>query len=175
MLLYILGGLAAVIVLIIVFASTRPSSFSLARSTTINSTPDRVFPLINDFHRWADWSPWEKIDPSMKREFAGPVSGVGAAYSWDGNSKAGAGSMQITRSDMPSKIDVNLNFTRPFKANNLTEFTTTQSGNSTVVTWKMSGPLDLFGKVFHLFANMEKMVGGDFEKGLASMKEIAEK
>ena len=83
--------------------------------------------------------------------------------------------MQITRSDMPSKIDVNLNFTRPFKANNLTEFTTTQSGNSTVVTWKMSGPLDLFGKVFHLFANMEKMVGGDFEKGLASMKEIAEK
>ncbi|MEP6762992.1 MAG: SRPBCC family protein [Gemmatimonadaceae bacterium] len=175
MLLYILGGLAAVIVLIILFASTRPSTFSLVRSTTIGASPDRVFPLINDFHKWSDWSPWEKIDPAMKRAFTGPESGVGAAYSWDGNNKAGAGSMQITRSDMPNKVDINLNFTRPFKANNLTEFTTAPSGNSTVVTWKMSGPLDLFGKVFHLFVNMEKMVGTDFEKGLASMKAIAER
>ena len=176
MLTNILLVLMLAIIVVLVLAAMKPATFRLERSTTINAPPDRVFALINDFHNWESWSPWEKIDPGMKRTYSGPSSGVGAAYAWDGNNKAGSGSMKIANSVAPSAIDINLDFVRPFKANNMTEFRTTPGANgATNITWAMHGPNQFMGKLVKVFFNMENLVGRDFERGLANMKAVAEK
>jgi uncharacterized protein YndB with AHSA1/START domain len=160
--------------LFLAFVATRPNVFIVTRSGHINVAPENVFPLINDFHNWTRWSPWEKKDPNLKRTYSGAPAGVGAHYAWAGDKNVGEGSMTITESVPASRIRLDLNFLKPFKADNLTVFTFTPEGGGTRVDWRMEGPVPFLFKIMHLFFNMDKMVGNDFEKGLAEMKRVAE-
>lgn len=168
----VIVALAAVI---LVFAATRPDTFSVVRTASIKAPPDKIFPLINDFHKWGSWSPWEKLDPAMKRTFSGPDSGKGSAYAWDGNNKVGKGSMEITEIAPPSRITIKLDFEKPMKGHNVTVFTLEGKGDSTLVTWNMHGPTSYLAKVIGIFFSMDKMIGKDFDTGLADLKAIAEK
>jgi uncharacterized protein YndB with AHSA1/START domain len=168
-------GITAIIVIILGLALAQPNNFTVTRSTTIKAAPEKIYPLINDFHNWSTWSPWEHLDPNMVRTFSGPATGVGAVYGWEGNDQVGAGRMEITGAAAPSKIDIKLDFLKPFESHNTTVFTLEPKGDSTTVVWTMSGPSAFITKLMGVFVSMDKMVGPDFEKGLASMKAVAEK
>jgi carbon monoxide dehydrogenase subunit G len=160
---------------ILVYAATRPDDFRVQRSTSIKAPPEKIFPLINDFHRWDAWSPWEKMDPAMKRTYGGVASGKGATYAWEGNSKVGEGRMEIADASPPSKVTIKLDFVKPIEGHNIAEFTLEPKGDSTNVTWTMYGPAAYIAKVIGIFVSMDKMIGNDFETGLANMKAVAEK
>ena len=167
----------AVIVLLAAFfayAATKPGTFRVQRAASIQAPQEKVFALIQDFHRWGSWSPWEKLDPEMKRTHSGAASGKGAVYEWDGNSKAGAGRMEITDTSPSAKVIIKLDFIRPFEGHNVVEFALDSKGGSTNVTWLMYGPNRFMGKVMSVFINMDRLIGKDFEAGLANMKTIAE-
>ncbi|HEX5127755.1 MAG TPA: SRPBCC family protein [Rhodocyclaceae bacterium] len=169
--------IAVVIVLIavvLIYAATKPDSFRIERSATIKASPEKVFALINDFRAWGVWSPWEKMDPKLKRSFSGATSGEGTVYAWEGTSRVGAGRMEITESLPSSKIIIKLDFFKPFEAHNTAEFTLKPAGDSTTVTWAMYGPSPYIAKVMTIFFNMDKTVGKSFEEGLANMKAAAE-
>ena len=170
-------GAAIVVVLIaavLLFAATRPDSFRVMRTTSIKAPPERIFPLINEFNRWSAWSPYEKKDPAMKRTFSGPAAGKGAVYAWEGNKDVGKGRMEIADASVPSRVVLNLDFSEPFEAHNVVDFTLEPKGDATQVTWAMRGPMPFLSKVITLFVDMDRMVGGDFETGLANLKAIAE-
>ena len=162
------------VVAVLAFAATRPNTFHVARSTVIKAPPETVFALIDDFHHWRAWSPYENLDPAMTRTYGGPASGLGATYGWDGKGKAGAGQMEIVKAVAPSELDITLTFTKPFEAHNRAIFTLAPEGDGTRVTWAMEGPAPLMFKVMSLVVNMDKLVGRDFETGLASLKAAAE-
>lgn len=170
----ILLALAIIAILFIVIIAGRPDEFVVSRSTRISAPPERVFPHVNDLHAWEAWSPWAKMDPNAKMTFEGAAAGVGAGYTWDGNKKVGAGRMTILESRPSNLIRLKLEFLRPFKATNEAEFTFKPEGNQTVVVWSMSGKSNFFFKVFGLLTDCDKMIGKDFEKGLASLKSVAE-
>ncbi|MCU1321055.1 MAG: hypothetical protein JWM43_704 [Acidobacteriaceae bacterium] len=166
--------LVAVVVILIV-AWSKPNSFRVQRSATINASPQKIAALINDFHNWNDWSPWAHIDPDMKTTYSGPASGVGSVYLWEGNSKVGQGRMEIL-AIQPTQTTVKLDFLKPFEGHNTTDFIFQPQGSSTQVEWVMYGPMTFFpGKLMSVFTSMDKMIGGDFEKGLANLKVAAEK
>jgi len=171
----IAGVLVIGIAVILVLAAMKPDQFRVQRSVAINAPPDKIFPLINDFKAWPAWSPYESRDPGMKRSYGARTSGEGAAYAWDGNSNVGSGNMLITDAPVPSRVTLNLNMERPIEAHNIVDFTLTPAGNSTTVTWAMRGDVPFFAKIIHVFMNMDKMVGGDFENGLAKLKAAAER
>lgn len=175
MLLYVLLGVVALILIILVLAALKPNEFSVVRSIAINAPADRIFPHVNDFHAWTGWSPWEKMDPALNRTYSGPTSGKGAKYAWSGNKKVGSGSMEITDSTSPSRVMLNLDFMMPFEAHNTTEFTFVPQGGGTLVTWTMRGPAPFMIKVMHVFMDMDKMVGKDFDKGLVDLKAVSER
>ena len=160
---------------VLLFAATRPDTFQVQRTATIQAPPEKIFPLINDFNRWNAWSPWEKKDPGMKRSFGTVTAGKGAVYAWDGNKDVGQGSMEITESAAPSRLAIRLSFVKPFEAHNNVEFSLAPRGAATQVTWTMHGPVPYISKIIHMFVDIDRMVGGDFEAGLASLKAIAEK
>lgn len=170
----ILIVLVVLIAALLAFAASKPGTFRIRRAMTIKAPPERIFPLINDFHNWGSWSPWEKLDPAMKRTYSGAPNGKGAMYAWEGNGKAGAGNMEIAQSSPSSAVTINLNFIKPFEGHNITEFTLTPVGDSTNVTWDMHGPSPFMSKLMQVFMSMDSMVGKDFEAGLANMKRIAE-
>jgi carbon monoxide dehydrogenase subunit G len=145
------------------------------RSTSIKAPPGKIFPFINDFQNWAAWSPYEKLDPQMKRSRSGAASGKGSVYEWEGNSKVGKGRMEIADMSAPSLVRINLDFVRPFEAHNIAEFTLDPKGESTNVTWAMHGPAPYVSKLMGLFFSMDRMIGKDFETGLANLKSLAEK
>lgn len=165
----------AIVVIILGLALAQPNSFTVTRSTTIKAPAEKIYPLISDFHNWTSWSPWEHLDPKMVRTYSGPASGTGAIYNWEGNDQVGAGRMEITGAAVPSKIDIKLDFLKPFESNNTCVFTLENKGDNTTVVWTMSGPSAFITKLMGVFVSMDKMVGPDFEKGLASMKAVAEK
>jgi len=167
-------GVAALVVLFVALVAVQPSEFTITRSATISAPPATVFPLVNDFHAWGAWSPWEKLDTGMKKTFSGSEKGKGAVYEWSGNDKVGTGRMEITDSRENAQIDIKLDFIAPFAASNTTLFTFVPEGAGTKVVWAMSGHNNFLSKAFSLFMNMDKMVGSDFEKGLAEMKKAAE-
>ncbi len=169
----ILIALAVIVAVFVVVVAMQSADFRITRSATISAPPEAVFALVNDFHKWEAWSPWEKLDPALKRVYEGPSAGTGSVYSWAGNSQAGEGRMTITESRPSELIRINLEFLKPFKATNTTEFTFKPEFNQTVVTWSMTGKKNFLFKAVHLLMNMEKMVGGDFEKGLVAMKSAA--
>jgi hypothetical protein len=140
----------------------------------MNVPQARAFELINDFPQWSAWSPWEKLDPGMKREFSGPGAGPGASYSWSGNKDVGSGRMTIKDSLAPEQIKIALDFLTPFEAHNLTTFSIRSSGAGSTVTWMMDGENNFVSKAFCVFMDMDKMVGKDFEAGLQNMKQLAE-
>ena len=174
MLAKILIGIALVLALFLAVAAFQPAHFKIERSATIAAPPATVFPHVNDFHRWEAWSPWAKLDPAMKTTYAGSPAGTGAVYSWAGDSKVGEGRMTLTDSRPNDRITIKLEFLKPFAATNTTEFIFRPSADQTAVTWTMSGEKDLMSKAFGLFVNMDKMIGADFEKGLAQLKAVAE-
>jgi hypothetical protein len=170
----ILIALVVIVIVFVVVVAMRPADFRITRKTTIAAPAEIIFQNVNDLHKWDAWSPWAKLDPAMKQTHEGTPAGVGAIYSWDGNKEVGAGRMTITESRTNEVIRIKLEFLKPFAAVNDTEFTFKQDGDQTAVTWTMSGKNNFMSKAFCMFMDMDKMVGGDFEKGLASLKTIAE-
>ena len=170
----ILIGLAVIIVVLVVIIALQPSHYTVERSATMNAPAGAVFAQVNDFHRWNAWSPWAKLDPAMKQKFEGAPAGTGAVYTWAGNKDVGEGRMTITESHPGDLIKIKLEFIKPFAATNATDFAFKPQGNQTTVTWTMSGDKNFIAKAFGIFMNMDKMVGGDFEKGLAQLKLIVE-
>lgn len=175
----IIGIVAGCVVIFIVgvlaYAATKPDTFRVARSTVIKAPADKIFPLINDYRQWTAWPPYENKDPQMKRTFSNVTAGKGATYAWEGDSNVGAGNMVIADSAPPSKVAIKLNMVKPIAASNDVTFTLTPQGGDTSVTWAMQGAVPYFAKVIHVFFDMDKMVGGDFEAGLAKLKMAAEK
>lgn len=173
-----LAGIIFIIILVVallIITASRPNTFSLVRSADVSASPERVFAQLNDFKNWAAWSPWEAMDPNLQRNFSGAASGKGSKYAWIGNKKVGEGNMEITRSVASSNIELDLNFLKPFKASNVTEFTLTPKSGGTHLNWEMRGPLNLFMKLMHMFMDMDGLVGKDFEKGLSKLKALVEK
>lgn len=174
MLTTILMVVAVIVVLFVIVVALQPADFRVTRTANISTSAPVVFALVNDLHEWEAWSPWEKMDPALKKTFEGPSAGTGARYSWAGNKKVGEGRMTITESRPGELIRIKLEFLKPFKATNTTEFSFKPRGDQTVVTWSMSGTNNFMGKAMRLFTDMDRMVGSQFETGLAQMKSVAE-
>lgn len=171
----IAAGVAVLaIVVVLIYAATRPDEFRVARSASIKAPPEKIAPYINDLRRHVEWSPWEKMDPDMTRSYSGAPAGLGQHYDWDSKKQVGAGSLHITEITA-SRTRMNLDFTRPFKSNNFVEFGFEPKGDSTEVTWTMHGNSPYWAKVMHVFMNPDKMVGGAFAQGLSDLKTLAEK
>ncbi|MGY4831468.1 SRPBCC family protein [Sphaerotilaceae bacterium SBD11-9] len=167
--------IVALIAAVLLYATTRPDTFSVQRSALIKAPADKVFAQINDFHAWQAWSPWEKLDPGMQRTHSGAPAGKGAAYAWKGNSKVGEGRMEIVESVPASKLSIKLDFIEPFEGHNVADFTLQPQGDATQVTWVMHGPAPYVTKLMGLFVSMDSMIGKDFEAGLANLKTSTEK
>ena len=170
----ILAVLAAIIVVLVIVVALQPADFRIARSATFAAAPATVFAQVNDLHKFQDWSPWAKIDPAAKATFEGPSAGTGASFSWAGNMEVGEGTMTITESHPSDLIRFRLDFRKPMAGTNTAEFTFKPEGDKTVVTWSMSGHNNLLAKAVSLAVNCDRMVGGQFEKGLADLKTIVE-
>jgi uncharacterized protein YndB with AHSA1/START domain len=168
-------AVAAIVAAFLIYAATQPDTFRVQRTTTIKAPPEKVFALIEDFDQWRAWSPWEKLDPAMKRTMSGAEKGKGAVYAWDGDKNVGAGRMEIVEAAPSSRIAIQLDFLRPFASRNTAVFTLEPKGDATSVTWTMQGPSSYITKLIGIFVSMDSMIGKDFDAGLASMKSIAEK
>ena len=174
MLKIILLALAVVIVAFAVVVAMQPAEFRVARSTTMSAPPQVIFAQVDDLRKWETWNPWQKKDPAMKLNFAGPAAGPGASYAWVGNKDVGEGRLTIIESRPNDLVRIKLEFMKPFAATNIATFTFKPEGNQSAVTWSMEGKNNYFAKALHLVMNMDRMVGGEFEKGLADMKKVAE-
>jgi uncharacterized protein YndB with AHSA1/START domain len=163
----ILGGFAA-------WVSMQPASFKIVRAATIAAPPEKVFAAVNDFHNWQAWSPWLALDPAAKSTFEGPAAGPGAKFAWAGNDKVGEGRMEIKDTKPNERVLIKLDFVKPMQGTADTEFTLKPAGNGTEVTWTMRGEDGFVGKAARFFMDIDKMVGGDFERGLAQLKAVAE-
>jgi uncharacterized protein YndB with AHSA1/START domain len=166
--------LALAIAAVLILASRKPDTFQVQRAASIKAPPDKIFALINDFHQWQSWSPYETKDPDMQRTYSGAASGKGAIYEWKGNKNVGSGRMEILHAPPPSKVVIKLDFFTPFEGHNTAEFTMQPQGDSTNVIWLMHGPCPFMMKVMHVFMNMDNMIGKDFAAGLANLKRITE-
>jgi uncharacterized protein YndB with AHSA1/START domain len=175
----VLLGIAAVLglalVVILGLAATKPATFRVEREANIAAPPETVFAELNDFHRWADWSPWEKLDPQMRKQYSGSPTGQGAVYEWDGNSQAGQGRMTITESKPSERVVIHLEFIKPFSGDNQTTFSVAAANGGSHVHWLMTGPNSFTSKVMSVFANLDALIGPDFERGLANLKAVCEK
>lgn len=170
----ILIGGVLLIAAVLIYAATQPDTFRVQRTTTIAASPQKIFDLIDNFHSWSAWSPWEKMDPAMKRSYSGTATGKGAIYEWEGNDKVGKGRMEIVQSSPPSNVIIRLDFSKPFEAHNTVEFTIMPNAGATNVTWSMIGHNPYLAKLMQVFFSMDRMVGKDFETGLANLKASAE-
>ncbi len=170
----ILAILILLVVVLSVVVAMQPEDFKVTRTASVTAPPDRVFEQVNDFHKWDAWSPWAKLDPNMKTIYSGSASGPGASYAWVGNDEVGEGKMTITQSHPSDHVKIDLEFIKPFAAKNVTEFVLKPEGNKTNVTWTMAGKNNFISKAFCMVMDMDKLVGGDFEKGLAQMKTVVE-
>jgi hypothetical protein len=170
----IVAAVAVAVAIILILAAIKPGRFSIRRDIVVRAPAEKIFPLIADFHRWGSWSPYESKDPAMKRTFGGAASGKGAVYAWEGNKNVGSGRMEITDASAPSKVVIKLDFFAPFEAHNIAEFTMLPQGDGTSLTWLMHGPAPFISKLMQVFMNIDKMVGKDFEVGLANLKKLAE-
>lgn len=172
MLIIILASLAALVLLVVLLAATKPKTFRYERRATIAAQPEKVVALLNDFRQWQSWSPWEKLDPGMQRTHSGAAAGVGAIYQWSGNKKAGSGRMEIL-ANTATLVKIQLDFIAPFKARNLTEFSVVANGAASDVVWAMSGESPFVSRIMSVFIDLDKMIGKDFESGLANINRVA--
>ena len=169
------GIIVVLVAALLGYAATKPDTFRIQRSAIMKAPPVKIFALINDFHNWGSWSPWEKLDPLMKKTHSGAANGLGAVYEWEGNKQVGKGRMEITEASSPSNVTIKLDFFKPFEAHNTAEFTLAGQGDSTNVSWTMLGRQPFMFKVMGVFFSLDKMIGKDFETGLANLKSITEK
>ena len=167
--------LAVAIGVVLLIAASKPDTFHIERAATINAPADRIFAVLSDFRQWTGWSPWEHRDPALKRSYSGAERGKGAIYGWEGNKDVGTGRMEILQANAPSKLVIKLDFLKPFEAHNTAEFTMLPQGNATKVHWVMHGPAPFMSKVMQVFMSFDKMIGKDFETGLANLKQLTEK
>jgi hypothetical protein len=174
MLTILVAIVALALALVLLLALRHPPTFSLRRSIQVQAGPERIYPLIEDFHRWPAWSPWEHRDPQMRREYSGADRGTGAVYAWEGNKAVGQGRMEITGAQPARQVDIQLDFLKPFEAHNRTVFRLQPQGAGTEVVWEMSGPANFITKLMQVFGAMDRMVGKDFDAGLAKLKAAAE-
>ncbi|MEZ5399695.1 MAG: SRPBCC family protein [Bryobacteraceae bacterium] len=171
----ILIVIVALLAAFLAVAAMQPDTFTVTRTATVAAAPETVFALVNDFHEWPKWSPWEQLDPNMTRTHTGSPAGQGASYAWTGNSDVGSGRMTIAESRPNEHVRIDLEFIEPFASKSITDFSFQPEGAGTKVEWKMSGDNNFISKIFGLLmGGMDKMVGPDFEKGLAQMKSAAE-
>jgi Polyketide cyclase / dehydrase and lipid transport len=168
-------GLAFVIVVVAIAIAKQPKDFRIERSATLAAPADAVFAQVNDFHNWRAWSPWERLDPALKRSYDGPAAGTGARYAWVGNKNVGEGRMTILDSRPGELVRIKLEFFKPFAARNTAEFRFQPAGRGTAVTWSMSGHNNFMSRAMCLFMNMDRMVGGQFEQGLSNLKGVVER
>ncbi len=167
--------IAVFVAAVLVYTAMQPDTFRVERSVVIKAPPEKIFPNINGFHQWEDWSPWEKIDPAIKRTYSGAESGKGAAYGWQGNKDVGTGRMEIVESTPSSNVLIKIDFMEPFEGHDMVQFTLAPQGDGTKVTQAMYGPNPFLAKLMGLFFSMDKMVGQKYEEGLGSLKAIAER
>lgn len=169
------GVLAAAVVLLLLFAAAKPDAFRVERKIVIKASPEKIFPWLEDPKKTTEWSPWEKMDPNVKKTFSGAAKGKGAVYEWDGNKDIGAGRLEITESVPPTTVVMDLHFLRPMDDRSVARYETKAVDGGTEVTWSISGKNTFVAKIMCVFMNMDKMIGGEFEKGLADLKTLAEK
>ena len=175
MLKWILLSVVGIVVVFIVVVALQPADFKVERSATVRAPANAAFAQVNDFQNWRAWSPWEKVDPALKRNYDGPKAGIGAIYAWQGNKDVGEGRMTITESRPGELVRIKLEFFKPFAATNIAEFSFKPAGaDNTAVTWTMTGQNNFLSKAMCLFVDMDRMVGGMFEQGLAQMKTVLE-
>ena len=174
MLIQILLALVAIVLVLVIIVAVQPSEFHVERSAKISAPPAEVFSQVNNFHAWEAWSPWEKMDPTMKKTYEGPPAGTGAIYSWVGSSQVGEGRMTLTESQPNDLIRIKLEFFKPFAGTNTAEFAFKPERDETLVTWSMDGKYSFIPKAMNLVMNINKMIGGQFETGLAQMKSVVE-
>jgi uncharacterized protein YndB with AHSA1/START domain len=160
---------------VLILAERKPDTLRVTRATSIKAPAETIFPLINDFHQWGDWSPYEHKDPAMKRSYSGAESGKGAVYAWDGNNNVGSGRMEILETRAPSRIVIKLDFIKPFEGHNTAEFTMLPQGDATNLAWTMVGPAPFMSRLMQVFIDLDRMIGKDFEAGLANLKKLTEK
>ncbi|OYY36902.1 MAG: polyketide cyclase [Rhodospirillales bacterium 24-66-33] len=175
MLAIVVAVVLATIAAILIYAATRPDSFRVERSATMNAPAEKIFPYIDGLKRWTEWSPYEGRDPAMKRAYSGAESGKGAVYEWDGNDNVGKGRMEIVDSTPPHRVVIKLDFLKPFEGHNMAELTVEPKGSQTIVTWAMYGPSTFMTKLIGTFMDMDDMIGRDFAAGLAKLKTVVEK
>ena len=167
--------LAVAIAAVLILAVTKPNTLRVQRAIRIKAPAEQIFPLINDFHQWITWSPYENKDPAMKRTYSGADSGKGAVYAWDGDKNVGSGRMEILETAVLQKIVIKLDFFTPFEGHNTAEFTMLPQGDVTNLSWTMTGPAVFMSKMIQVFMNLDRMIGRDFETGLANLKKLTEK
>lgn len=165
---------AAALVVLLAYAATRPDAFTIARSATVNAPPEKVHALINDLRAFNTWNPFDKKDPNIRGTYKGPAAGPGAHYAFQGNKEVGSGSLEIVQSE-PQRVTMRLDMLEPFEAHNTVQFSLARRGNATEVTWVMDGRTPYLAKIMHIFFDVDRMVGGEFEKGLADLKSRAER
>jgi uncharacterized protein YndB with AHSA1/START domain len=164
----------AVVAGLLAYAATKPDTLRVERTATINASPEKIYPLISDFHQWASWSRYERLDPAMKKTYSGAASGTGAVYEWSGNSDVGQGRMEIVDTAEPTRITTRLDFMSPLETRSTATSVPTPRGGATEASWTMEGPSAYVVKVMSVFADMDAMIGKDFETGLSSLKALAE-
>ncbi len=174
MLIKILIGVGVLVALLAVVIAMQPAAFRIVRKATLAAPATKVFAQVNDFHNWREWSPWERLDPALKRSYDGPPAGHGAVYAWVGNKNVGEGRMTLVESRPNELVRIKLEFFKPFQATNEAEFTFQQQGNETAVTWSMTGTRNFMFKAMGMLMNMDKMVGGQFEEGLTNLRSVVE-
>lgn len=167
--------IAVAVIAVLGLAATKPDTIRVERTVTVNAKPEKIFPLISDLREQNKWSPWDKKDPAMKRTFSGAEKGIGAVYEWDGNKEVGAGRLEIIGSVAPSRVVMKLDFIRPMAGHNIAALTLDPKGPATAVIWSISGPMPFVSRIMCVFISMDKMIGAEFEKGLADLKILAEK
>ena len=166
--------ITAAVIAILAIAGTRPATYHVERSAVMTAPPQVVYGIVNDFHRWPDWSPWQHLDPAMKTTIQGSGVGAGTTYSWVGNNDAGEGSMAITESTPANHIAMKLEFVKPFKSSADVNFRLVPEGDGTRITWAMDGNNNFMSKVMCMFVSMDSMIGKDFDSGLANLKRVSE-
>ena len=171
----IIIGLSVLILIVLAVAALQPGTYSVTRSIAIKAPPEKIQSLISDFHQWPQWSPWEKLDPGMTRTFSGAPKDLGAVYAWEGNKNVGSGRMEIVGLTPPAKVNIKLDFFQPMASTAMTDFVLEPKGDTTVVSWTMSGKTDFMAKLMTIFVSMDSMIGPAFESGLSQMKTVAEK
>lgn len=173
-LLVVAGVVVALVGVFVLVVAMQPSEYRVERSLTMSAPPEAIFPEVNNLRQWQHWSPWAKLDPNAKNTFDGPSSGEGAVFKWSGNDEVGEGTMTIVESRENEFVSMRLDFVRPFEDTGMSEFTFKPEGDKTTVVWAMHGRQPFMGKLMCLFMDMDAMLGTEFEKGLASLRKIAE-